>query len=402
MEVFIAIVTIGVIIYFATKSSNKSGGADQTKFSKEKVEFPFEIKVTTSYSHSKEETFDPIRQTDEGNWILNPGAPFELTLLTNDQQLANSVRALLDDNQTRDYNKRDVLTGILIENRLTIKEVEDYITNYSKIYKDKIKELIRDSSEWSKVGEKDKEDMLKEFRLDAEKVLFERANCDLSTLLEERPQHNPSTDSLISEAGFKNIETYMMYSDKLDKIRIIPSDHYSRNMFENLVKLDMAAKGAELSKEEILLTLTLKELNDIAKHPEQEFKRKNRAVEYILTLDSVDELIGKHVALRELFKLKKLPKKYQEVDFDNLERLRKFYKQVCLLLIDTYSNSLHSWQDVKNNEGVKNYRIETFDRENSCPCALELSMKKFPKGKPPQVPCHVGCNCYLRKEYDWN
>ena len=401
MGTFITLLIIGFVIYLIVKASK----GNSQKPSIKRSEIPIDIKVTTSYgsssSYELEEKFKPIIHESNNEWVLNPGAQFKLTLLNVDEKIAQEVRRLLDNNEIRDYRKDDKIIALFAEHNIQVKEIESYKQKYKKQYLDKIEELKKNSNEWQTLGEKDKEDLLIEFRQTAIKSLYERANCDLEVLFEYEPQDITIDDELIKEYGFENIQIYMRYADKLDKVRVIPNDNYSRPMFEKLTELGLAERGAELPKEEILMTLTLKELNLIAQKPDKEYKRKNQAVDYILTLENLDEKIGNHVSMRELFKLKPLPEKYSSLNLQEIANTWSYNAVETRLLMDTFRNSFYSWRDLKDKEYIKGYTIEPLDKEDPCPYALERSKKKYPKNSPPEVPCHIGCNCFLNKELDF-
>lgn len=399
MGTFITIIIIGFVIYFIVKASK---GNNQKKTTK-KAEIP--IEVTTSYGSSssfgQEEKFKPIRQDSNGGWVLNPGAQFKLTLLNIDEKIAQDVRSLLDNEEIRDHRKDDKIMALFAEHNIKVKEIESYKRKYQKQYFDQIEELKKNSNEWQTLGEKDKEDLLIEFRQTAIKTLYERADCDLEILFEYEPKDITIDDELIQEYGFENIQTYLRYADKLEKVRVIPKDNYDRSTFEKLAEFGLAKRGAELSKEDILMTLTLKELNAIAQNPEKNYKRKKQAVDYILTLENLDEKIGKHISLRELFKLKPLPVKYSSINLQELKDTWSYHAVEVQLLMDTFRNSFYSWRDLKDKEFIKGYTIEPLDKEDPCPRALDRSKRKYPKSSPPKVPCHIGCNCFLNKEYDF-
>jgi hypothetical protein len=401
----ITILIIGFIIYLIVKPSNKSTKR-KTKQTTKKINLPVEIKVTTSYGNGSssqiEDKFSPIKQIDDNNWILNPGAPFELTLINADKNKAQEIRNLLDDDEISDYRKEDKLVGFFASHNLMIKEIEEYKNKYKGQYLAKIEELKNNSTEWNIIGEKDREDLLIEFRQIAIKGIYERANCELEVLFECEPKDITIDDDLINEYGFENIQTYLKYTDNLDKIRVISNDNYSRPRFEKLVEIGLAKRGNEVSKEEILSTLTLKELNTIAGNPEKEYKRKNQAIQYILTLEDLDQKIGKQVSLREIFKLNPLPAKYNSLDLKAVSATWSYHSQEVRLLIDTYRKSFSTWRDLKDKRYVKGYEIMLVDKEDPCPCAKERSLKKYSKNNPPKVPCHVGCNCLLSIEHNFD
>ena len=339
----------------------------------------------------------------ETEFVLNPGAPFELTLLNADEALGNQIRKILADENVYDNKKGHQIVALFAEFNLKVKEVEAYKKKYGKVYFDKLEELKNNSPEWKSAGEKDKEDMLEDFRQIAIKGIYEQTNCDVVSLFEKEPKDITIDDELIKEYGFDRVETYFRFADNLDKIRVLPNDNYNRPRFEKLNEAGLAIRGSSIPIEEILSTLSLKDLNDIAKNPEKEYKRKNQAIEYLLAIPNIEEKIGSKISLRELFKLKPLPDKYASINFKEITDTWSYTNEVVSLLMDTYRNSNYTKQTLQDKEFVKGYTVTNFEGEEyMCPCAKELINKKYPKSRPPKIPYHIGCNCSLDKEYNFD
>lgn len=339
----------------------------------------------------------------ETEFVINPGSPFELTLLGADKSLGKQIQNILSDDKTWDDKKKQQIVAIFAEYNLKVKEIEAYKRKYDKVYFDKLEELKNASAEWKTAGELDKEDLLEDFREVAVKGIYEQANCDLVSLFEKEPKDITVDDALIKEYGFENIQTYLRYADNLDKVRVIPNDNYNRQRFEKLVELGLSIRGSSIPLKEILSTLTLKDLNEIANNPDKQFKRKNQAIEFILTIPNIEEKIGSKISLRELFKLKPLPEKFAAVNLQEVSNAWNYTYEVVRLFVDTYRNASYAAQTLKDKEYVKEYRVEYWgNAENMCPCAKELINKKYPKSRPPKIPYHIGCNCSLRQEYNFN
>lgn len=339
----------------------------------------------------------------ETEFVINPGSPFELTLLGADNSLGRQIQNILADDKNWGDKKKQQIVAVFAEYNLKVKEVEAYKKKYGKVYFDKLEELKNASAEWKTAGELDKEDLLEDYREIAIKGIYEQANCDLVSLFEKEPKDITVDDALIKEYGFENIQTYLRFADNLDKVRVIPNDNYNRQRFEKLVELGLSIRGSSIPLEEILSTLTLKDLNEIANNPEKQFKRKNQAVEFILGIPNIEEKIGSKISLRELFKLKPLPEKFAAVNLQEVSDAWSYTYEVVGLLVDTHSSASYAAQTLKDKEYVKEYKVESFiNEENMCPCAKELINKKYPKSRPPKIPYHIGCNCSLRQEYNFN
>ena len=339
----------------------------------------------------------------ETEFVINPGSTFELTLLGADNSLGKKIQNILLDEKIYDDKKKNQIVALFAEFNLKVKEVEAYKKKYGKIYFDKLEELKAASEEWKTAGQLDKEDLLEDYREIAIKGIYEQPNCDLFSLFEKEPKDITVDDDLIKEYGFDNIQTYLRFADNLDKVRVIANDNYNRQRFEKLVDLGLSIRGSSIPLDEILSTLTLKDLNEIANNPEKQFKRKNQAIEFISSIPNIEEKIGSKISLRELFKLKQLPEKYSSINLQEVSDAWSYTYEVVGLLIDTYRNANYSTQTLKDKEYVKEYKVESWsNEENMCPCAKELINKKYPKAKPPKIPYHIGCNCSLRQEYNFN
>jgi uncharacterized protein (DUF433 family) len=368
------------------------------------IPIAFENNTTQSVTTSDIISIKPKQSASkETEFVINPGSTFELTLLGADNSLGKQIQNILLDEKIYDDKKKNQVVALFAEFNLKVKEVELYKKKYSKIYFDKIEELKTASEEWKTAGELDKEDLLEDYRKIAIKGIYEKPNCDLFSLFEKEPKDITVDDDLIKEYGFDNIQTYLRFADNLDKVRVISNDNYNRQRFEKLVDLGLSIRGSSIPLDEILSTLTLKDLNEIANNPEKQFKRKNQAIEFISAMPNIEEKIGSKISLRELFKLKQLPEKYSSINLKEVSDAWSYTYEVVGLLMSTYYNANYSTQTLKDKKYVKEYKVESWsNEENMCPCAKELINKKYPKTRPPKIPYHIGCNCSLRQEYDFN
>lgn len=420
MNTFISMLVIGFGIYLLIKllrlikkqEKSLKENSNSNSIGNNNQDFPFKLKITpaegfSSEENPKDEIIKPIKQNLDGFWILNPGTPFELTLLTNSKKIALKVREILDGNKTDDSyaNSTDELLVIFLENDLKVKEFEDYKCKYKDSYKNRIGEMISKSKEWVTSYE-DREDLLKRYRDLAVKEIYERISDDLSysTLFEWEPKITQLDIELIHEFGFQNISTYLRYyMENHDKIHIVPYGNKQRPIFENLVKQGLADNGFNLSKEDILNILSLKELNEIAKNPDLVFKRKKVAIDFLLRIDNIEDKIGQKIALRELFKLKSLPDKYLAISIEDIFKEWDYYYEVIGLIWGTYSNSYNTIMKLSDNKEIEfykiSYSIELPYEKYPCKRAQERKNKTFTKNNIPKVPCHIGCHCNLLLDY---
>jgi len=177
-----------------------------------------------------------------------------------------------------------------------------------------------------------------------------------------------------------------------------------RKEFEDLLKAGLVITADEISYEELLKTQKLKTLNAICEKEKEEdhFKRKNKAINYLKEHERLLNNIGKFVATRNIFKLKPLPSKFDDVNLHQIESHWIFLEEYIKLIIKTYRESeRYKEKTTGDPEVVKGFRIEKMEDLNPnfiCQRAREESKKKYSKSNPPKVPFHIGCNCDIRAE----
>lgn len=420
--IFFTLVSIGCFyLYFKQKKKrseeNKKRDDDKiierTNKAIEQVisNLEVELKGQINNSHSKAEVnhnveqqkkSTPVVELSEKEYLINQGSLFELHLQGGSLELAEKIKVLLEKD-VWDQKKNQELIAIFAEHNLVVKEIEEYRKTNSKVYFETLNQLKQSSKDWQDAGELDKEDLLKEFRIISIGNLYDKADCDLVTLFEKEPHDITLDDQLIKDYGYENIHTYLKYADNLDKVRIIPNDNYNRKGFEKLVDLGLCERGGSIKKEEILSTLTLKELNELDKSSNTSFKRKNAAIEHLLGLDNIDEIIGSKISLRELFKLKTLPENYSSLNLKQISDSLRYTNEVVKLLVDTYNSAKYTELLLENRIHIKEYTVQNWDSTDlMCPHAKVLMNNKYSNLNPPIVPCHIGCNCRLQLEYDIN
>lgn len=348
--------------------------------------------VSTAISIRRKSRTEPSSE-----FVFNSDSPLRLTLINADVEIAERIRAILEDDSLWDGHKRDQIAPLFAEFNLRVKEIEEYRTKYSSVYLEKLEELKATSNEWPNANALDREELMADFRPIALRSLYERASCDLVTLFECEPEDFTADDALIKEYGFELFETYLRFADNIDKVRVIPSDHYSRDSFVRLVEVGLAVRGSSIPLLEILGSLTLKVLNEIAANPEKEFKRKNQAIEYITSKVGYEDRIISKVGLLELFKLQPLPEKYSSIDVRAIAKSWKYTYTVVELFIHSYNSVNEAKTRVVYSEYSDNYSIyNRTDEVDRCPRAGEFAGVLFSIDQPSPVPCHIGCNCSVR------
>ena len=346
MSTLIGIFVIGFVIFLIFKSARNLAKKKYKIDNKSDLSFNLlNIEKSNESKSTEIIKFKPIKQDSEGYWILNPGTTFELTLLSTDQRIAQALRDFLDKVNFNSYYSEitDEILVLFLSNDLQIKEIEEYKKKYKVNYLKNIETQKNKSKEWNIASNKDKEDLLIEYNEIAVKEIYERCNEDFNyqIFFEWTSSEAFNFDlELIKEYGFQNIDNYIRnYIVNPGKIYVLPYDKKQRPEFEKLVKIGLADNGYNLTKIEIMNILSLKELNELAGKTGKEFKRKNQAIEYLLTLENLGDRLGQKIALRELFKLKSLPNKYSEINFSEILTKWEYYYSIIYLLKEAYNNS---------------------------------------------------------------
>jgi len=353
----------------------------------------------------KRDTFNNIQATTsqlateinvKGGIVINPKGSFHLTLYNSPKNTLQSVVKVLKNEDT--WNKTKELLPLFAEHNIKCKEVEEYIFKYKPTYIKRLQELKTKSEEYQNSSEMDKLDIEIEFKEQIIKELPEKADCSIETLFDFSHIDVTIDDQLIKKYSFDTISKYFGLSYYKDKI----VSHWERKDFEDLIKADLVFTSKEIDIEEILKSQTLKILNKISEKEEGHFKRKNKAIEYLQENKTLLENIGKYVSTRKLFKLKPLPKEFNNVNADLISDYWQYLEEYIKLIADTYRNSERNAEVRRDdNSWIKEFQIEKFEDLNSnfiCQRAREECKKKYSKSNPPKMPFHIGCNCDLRRE----
>ena len=387
----VLLVAVAFLIWFVLKSKSTSSKRASITNSPSPT-----ISVDFSPSHSEDNfRLAEVQPSESGHILLNPGAGFPLNLSNGDIASANMLRQVLDD----DYGRRtDELAEIIAKHNIRFKEVDDYVKDFRPKYLQKIEELKGSSPEWVDASEKDREDMLAEFREKAQSSLDVRPFSDIFPLFENEPKDLSFDDPLVSKYGFDNLTVYMRYADNLEKVRVIPADHYDRKRFEALVEHGMANRGNSIPLPLILDSLKLKEMNEIAGDTiEKQFGRKNKAIEHLSSLPDIDERLGKAVAFRELFQLKPLPEGLSAAQLDSLRSAWDYYRHVAALVQQTYTAGKQCARNRKDEMEFTStedrFEILTAQDERTCPYCQRAAKKSYTKRNYPKLPLHLGCRC---------
>ena len=395
------IIVIMIIIFWATfaaKKKLKTKIINTEKVIDKKMETANDLKIMVSVTGEDDVKRDTgkISQYQEDGFILSDKSTFPLTLLNCIRELAIKIKATLDATDTfGSYKQAREIGSFLLENEVKCKEVEDYLNEYKPKYQNTIDRLINESSEWNNASEKDRNDLLYEFKQQAYNELEVRPFLDISILFENAKFDFTVAQMLSKKYGYENLRFYLRLSDNLDQVRVIKADHRDRNRYENLVMTGLAIRGLDIELVLILDSMKLKDINELIDTPANNFKRKAEAIDYLKGKIDTTVKLGKIISFRELFKLNPLPG-----TFDNMKAIInafEYYKVISELITHTYSFGTMEYQRWKEESRDRNYiigwKIFTAGDESACDYCKKMAAKKYDKRAYPKTPFHIGCRC---------
>lgn len=327
--------------------------------------------------------------------IINPYSPFQITLYNSDKKTIMQVEKVLKDENI--WNKTKELLPLFTKYDIRCREVDEYILKYKPLYQNLLQDKLSNSIEYQQATERDKEIIEDEIKSEIVNQIPERADCDLQTLFDFSEIDITIDNVLIQKYGFDVISKYFGLNHYQNKI----IGHWERKDFEDLLNADLAITAENIPQEEILASQPLKVLNSICEKEDGFFKRKNKAIDYLNENQNLMSNIGKFVATRNLFKLKKLPSEFDTLDVQKISGNWNFTKEYIKLISETFRNSEYNRETTnrENYSWIKGFTVEKFEDYNSnfvCQRAREECKKKYSKSNPPKLPFHIGCNCNLR------
>lgn len=383
----------------SSKSAPKPGARQESPASADSG-----IKVTLSVISSGPERppdMGPVERDADGSWLLNPRACFRIAVTNCGKEVAEEIKGVLDKNYWGNrYDSTQQLLSILVRSNARFREVDKYLTEARPKYLKRLEEMKEQSSEWLTASEKDREDLLAEFRQQAVLSLDVRPDCDLKTLLECEPSDLTVDDLLIKRFSFEAVQFYLRHSRGSDKVWVVSAEEPYRKEFERLLSVGLAERGVDIPLVDILNTLTLKEMGELVAdldHPK--FTRKAKAIEYLTSVRNIRERAGRHIAFRELFKLRPLPAEFSALNVDQLASDWSFAHEVARVIANTYWSAGDTTRQLQDREYIDGWMIRNRREEEACPHCRRFNSRKFSKSCPPPIPFHLGCSCYLRPVY---
>jgi hypothetical protein len=339
----------------------------------------------------------PVTATRDAGWTLNPRAPFCLTLTGTTGDVAQAVRAILDDPETMSRDKERRLLGLLLHHNFRMAELDTYLATWRPRVEADVARRLEAHPEWATASGPDREDIRAEVESAALAAVPVRLCDDLRVLFMDEPADVTTDDALLARYPFDLLHLYVEYANTANSVLRIPADDFRRQAFDQLVEVGLARRGTELDLEAVLETLTLKDMADLVndlEHPR--FTRRAKATAWLLERGDLRERIARRVSLRERFQLCDLPSEVGPIDLAELGRAWRWAQQVCRLLEVTWYGNRAAMAQLAYEDALT---WEVALAEDCCPACVQNVGQRVIKrssgtlGSP--VPAHLGCTCRL-------
>ena len=361
-----------------------------------KIEVPsIEVKVSTDQP-TVEYPPHSVQKLPDGDYLINPGASFELTLYNADEDKINLFVDMLNQsiNQGIYYTIQNLI-GILTVTDIRCREIDAYVDEYRPKYEKHIKELIEKHTDWKDANEYDRKDILKEVRQIALGMINVRPDVDLITLFEYYPWEDSLLRKVLQRYPIDVISRYIQVWDEKMKVKVIPADYTNRNLYEQMVEFGLARKGRDISTEKVLMALNMDQLRDIASKFDIKIPRKKEGAAKILSdIEGINAYLDKNVSFRELFQLIPLPEEFKDVEIEKVKEFMNYCGIIADLIGRTYTFAYYEGRHGYGDEDyIEGYQVSCVDDERTCPYCKEQAKKKYSKKNRPKTPFHLACRC---------
>jgi len=365
-------------------------------FGEKKIEAPFiEVKVSADQPTVECPSYS-VQELPNGDYLINPGASFELTLYNADKDKINLFVDMLNQSINQGiYYMIQNLIGILTVTDIRCREIDAYVDEYRPKHEKFVKELIEKHPEWENANERDRKDILDEARQTALGMINMRPDVDLVTLFEYYPWDNPLQRKVLQKYPLNIISKYIRAWGEKMEAKVIPADNADRNLYEQMVEFGLAIRGREISTEKILTTMKMDQLRDIASKYDTKLPRKKEEAAKILSdIEGINKLLDKNVSFRELFQLTPLPEEFKDIEIEKVKEFIDYCRIIADLIGRTYTFAYYEGRRGYGDEDyIEGYQVSCVDDERTCPYCKEQAKKKYSKKNRPRPPFHLACRC---------
>lgn len=395
MWIFWLIVIAAVVYWYFLRNKPKTATVAKTHAPTHEQATPkLTISVTTSGGRSRgDETKIGHKATGDGGFIIGPDLPFPVTLYgLEETEAAKMVTAF---EQGEDYEIGEWFTHLVAQKNIRCKEIDEWLGEAKPKVREKVKQRVLASTEWSHATELDKKDLLVEIQDGAVGELAVRPGMydTARTLLLEEPQDLTVDDALLER--FKDSpHTYLslLYAISAGtKVQVAPAGDYRRKTYDELYEKGFMRRGQEIAIEDILASMTMKQMQEIAAaDAPKKFTRKAHAIDFLKGLPDIRQRLEKTISFRELFQLRPI----EGIDLDELAKAHTYSSEVARVILRTLRASVDSQRqrESRMDEYANGWELFSEDCCPSCRAQHGKTWKRLPQKLPP---FHVGCEAHV-------
>jgi hypothetical protein len=386
------LIVAAVIVFWLLKKSKASEGRSSASVSAPSAK----ISVSSRNGSSEQQTKVGYQATSDGGFQIGGNLPFPLTLYGLDRDDAAKLVSAMELGQ--EYEIGEWFGHLVAEKNVRCKELDDWLADAKPAIAKLVAQRAQASTEWASATDLDKQDILAEFQGSAVDQLPVRPGFvdSATTLLFEEPHDITVDDALLSrfKDNPKNYQALLYAISAGSKVQAVPAGDYRRKTFEELTEKGFMRRGQEISLEDVLAGMTMKQMQEIAgSDAPKKFTRKAQAIEFLMSLPDVRQRLEKVISFRELFQLKPI----EGVDLNELAKAHAFSAEVARVVLRTLRAGLGTQRLV---DSSKDWEVDgwVLESEECCPSCRKIhgkTWKRLPQNLPPY---HMGCEARIEMQ----
>ncbi len=292
--------------------------------------------ATFTISSSFDEVEPSFTSIGENEWEITTPHKKTFTLYHAQKETVEQLFVHLK-NRFGAWRERTVPIEMLIhESDMRCREIDAFLEKA----KEELSVLVKrreQKSDWNDLSKLDKEDEINGIQSEYFDHLTAKPNCNADSLYSSMGSKSDADDELIKFYGVESITPYMRCLSRSSNIQKIPASHYNREDYELLVKNGLARKGKDIPIEDILQSLTLKEMNEmvvaIAPKP---FTRKPKATEFLLQQPNLMDTLNNTISFNQLFQALPLDPKFAHINLDEIASSWEYDTELANCLISAF------------------------------------------------------------------
>src|ERR1035437_3617568 len=345
-----------------------------------------------------------VRQTGPITWVpglhgrcINPRTSFPLTVVGSDEETACQIREALDglvDHYSGDVT--EAVAGLVVERGARFHEFEEYLEAQRQTYRVALATARGRRTERARQQDDEVEEEIEAEAINA----LDQCCHEFGGLIVGDYPNDPAELAAIRSFGYGNLLRYFTAGPA--SVKLIPPGHRRRVGCDALTQAGLAM-GAdrlpEIPTASLLHAMTLKEIQSLSALPiPSRLRKKNLAVEFVLSQDGIRERAMAATALDAVFYLVPPPGALSRLDLGGMHERMSFAWGATNLVVTTYLTSALAATN-REYEG-KHLAGDRFRAHNirdmlTCRSCRKTHGESRTLAEWNRFPFHFGCRCFL-------